>query len=113
MQSLTTTILFLLFSLLPLLTQSLPTASVQHSKKFKLKSHVLSPSATTSSFENLYLEPYHIYPAFNYATLYPKTKSTPGIIGYLNGTRQEIEDDQGGLVFNLGKAGVYSFVIGG
>lgn len=110
MQLFTTTAVTLLLSLVSS-TLAAPVADtqVQHSKKFKLKSHSLSSS--TSAFENLYLEPYHIYPAFNYATLYPKTARDPGIIGFLNGTKQELEDDQGDLIFNLGQAGIYGFVI--
>ncbi|KAL8669722.1 MAG: hypothetical protein Q9168_005691 [Polycauliona sp. 1 TL-2023] len=81
---------------------------IVHSRNFTIKSHVIGPAQ--SSFENLYLEPYHIYPAFNYATLYPKNEQTPGIVGFLNGTKRELENDQGDLLF-LGGGGVYGFVI--
>ena len=58
-----------------------------HSRKFTLKSQVISPP--NPAFDNLDLEPYHIYPAFNYAVLVSGQK---GIVGYLNGTRQELAD---------------------
>ena len=91
--------LFLNILLLPLLLPSLvlsspppsavPTkpAQAHHGRKFTLKSHVLSPP--NPAFDNLDLEPYHIYPAFNYAVLVSGQK---GIVGYLNGTRQEFAD---------------------
>ena len=90
---------FLNMLLLPLLLPSLVLSSphpsavptkpthAHHSRKFTLKSHVLSPP--NPAFENLDLEPYHIYPAFNYAVFVSGQK---GITGYLNGTRQEFAD---------------------
>lgn len=109
MQSFTSIFLFLF----PLLALSIPTTDYQirHSRTFTLKSHVLAPA--NPSFENLYLEPYHIYPAFNYATLSPKTKKNPGIVGFLNGTEQELEYDQGNLLFSFRQARLYGFVIRG
>ena len=92
-----------------------PTASqpsdqaITHSRNFTIKSHVLAPAQ--SGFDNLYLEPYHIYPAFNYATFWPKSDQTPGIVGFLNGTKHELKNDQGNLLF-LGGGGVYGFIIG-
>ncbi|CAO1603184.1 hypothetical protein XANCAGTX0491_006776 [Xanthoria calcicola] len=91
-----------------------PTASqpsdqaITHSRNFTIKSHVLAPAQ--SGFDNLYLEPYHIYPAFNYATFWPKSDQTPGIVGFLNGTKHELKNDQGNLLF-LGGGGVYGFII--
>lgn len=85
--------------LLPLLLPSLvlssphPSATptkpshAHHSRKFTLKSHVLSPP--NPAFDNLDLEPYHIYPAFNYAVF---VSGQTGITGYLNGTRQQFAD---------------------
>lgn len=103
--------------ILPLSVLALPASTnvqsgshqILHSRNFTIKSHVLDPAK--SSFENLYLEPYHIYPAFNYATLYLKSENTPGIVGFLNGTRRELADDRGNLLF-LGGGGVYGFIIG-
>ena len=107
----------LLQLVLPLAALAVPTPTpsqageqaVTHSRNFTIKSHVLAPAQ--SGFENLYLEPYHIYPAFNYATFWPKSDRTPGIVGFLNGTRRELENDQGNLLF-LGGGGVYGFIIG-
>ena len=65
-----------------------PASAAHHSRKFTLKSHVLSPP--NPAFDNLDLEPYHIYPAFNYAVL---VSGQQGIVGYLNGTRQDFVDD--------------------
>lgn len=98
---------------LPLISLAVPITTdseYQSHDKFTLKSHVLAPA--NPAFENLYLEPYHISPAVNYATLYPKSGANQGVIGYLNGTEQELEDDQGNLLFEAGPAGVYGFVIG-
>ena len=65
-----------------------------------------------SSPHHLYLEPYHIYPAFNYATLYPeKAGGEKDIVGFLNGTRQELEDERGSLGF-IGNGIVYGFIVG-
>ncbi|KAI4269123.1 MAG: hypothetical protein L6R38_007583 [Xanthoria sp. 2 TBL-2021] len=102
--------------LLPLVALAVPTPTesqpsnqeIIHTRNFTIKSHVIAPAQ--SSFENLYLEPYHIYPAFNYATLWPKSDTTPGIVGFLNGTGRELENDQGNLLF-LGGGGVYGFII--
>jgi len=101
-------LLLTLLLLLPTLTISLPApASSTHSPAFKLKSHVLV--TPNPAFENLYLEPYHIRPAFNYAVLCPQTAQNPGIVGFLNGTTQELADGQGDLLF---RGGAYGFVIG-
>ena len=67
------------------------------SKSFKLKSLALSPS--NSSFSNLYLKPYHIYPSANYAVLSPETSTSPGIIGYLNGTAEDFANENTDLLF--------------
>lgn len=83
---------------------------IQDGYNFTLKSRVRDPGKP--GFDNLYLEPYHIYPTFNYATLYPKSDNNQGIIGFLNGTTQEIEDHQGNLLFNGGGGAFYGFVIG-
>ncbi|KAL9582465.1 MAG: hypothetical protein Q9212_003273 [Teloschistes hypoglaucus] len=100
--------------LLPLFAHALPAAqtqdnSIRHSRSFILTSHVLAPA--NPAFENLVLEPYHIYPAFNYATLYPKSTQNKGVKGYLNGTRQQLDGQQGYLAFDFGKGGVYGFEI--
>lgn len=109
--------LLTLLALLPFLTSTLalalpsPSPTPHHqTKNFTLKSHVLSPA--NPSLENLYLEPYHIYPSFNYATLYPKTAQTPGIVGFINGTKTEIEDEEADLLFYGGAGFGYGFVIG-
>ncbi|KAL8793586.1 MAG: hypothetical protein Q9195_003849 [Heterodermia aff. obscurata] len=90
---------YILNVLLPLLLPSLvfcsphpsavPTkpSHSHHSRKFTLKSHVISPP--NPAFDNLDLEPYHIYPAFNYAVF---VSGQTGIVGYLNGTRQDFAD---------------------
>ncbi|KAL9024562.1 MAG: hypothetical protein Q9196_006428, partial [Gyalolechia fulgens] len=72
----TSTSILLLF-LLSCLARSLPTTDDhdRRSRHFRLRSQVLAPA--NPAFENLYLEPYHIYPAFNYATLYPRTDRSP------------------------------------
>ena len=74
-----------------------PTSPDETSKTFKLKSRVLSPF--NSSFNNLYLEPYHIFPGANYAVLTPKSTTDPGIIGYLNGTAADFADENTDLLF--------------
>ncbi|KAL9053438.1 MAG: hypothetical protein Q9206_003931 [Seirophora lacunosa] len=73
---------------------------INQSRNFTIRSHAVDSAQPT--FDNLYLEPYHIYPAFNYATLLPKTESNPGIVGFLNGTRRELRDDQANLLFRGG-----------
>ncbi|CAF9927353.1 hypothetical protein IMSHALPRED_007193 [Imshaugia aleurites] len=99
-----------LFCLLALLTGAIaaPLSPDDTSKTFKLKSLVLSPS--NSSFNNLYLEPYHIFPGANYAVLSPKTATNPGIIGYLNGTAADFADRNTDLLFNANPS-PYGFVI--
>ena len=101
-------LLLTLLLLLPTLTTPLPTpASSTHSPAFRLKSHVLTPPYP--AFENLYLEPYRISPTLDYATLCPQTTQNKGIVGFLNGTAQELADGQGDLLFRGGESG---FVIG-
>lgn len=79
-------------------------------QSFKLKSRVLTPP--NPAFECLYLEPYHIYPPFNYAVLSPKTTEDPGLVGSLNGTAAELANDEGDLLFNFGETEPpYGFVI--
>ncbi|KAL8905674.1 MAG: hypothetical protein Q9207_002488 [Kuettlingeria erythrocarpa] len=82
---------------------------LQHSYNFTLKSLGRDPSRPV--FDNLYLKPYHIYPTFNYATLYPKSDNSSGIVGFLNGTTQQLEDHQGNLLFYGGGGALYGFVI--
>ncbi|KAK4692781.1 hypothetical protein P7C71_g4489, partial [Lecanoromycetidae sp. Uapishka_2] len=79
-------------------------------RSFKLKSHVLTPP--NPAFECLYLEPYHIYPPFNYAVLSPKTTEDPGIVGTLNGTVAQLANDEGNLIFDSAvEEPPYGFVI--
>ena len=86
------------------------TASAQASRHFKLRSRLLTSSNPT--FNNLLLEPYHIYPAFNYAVLAKESAETPGITGYINGTTTEIKEEEGDLVFDYGSSPPpYGFVI--
>ncbi|KAL8864967.1 MAG: hypothetical protein Q9198_009539, partial [Flavoplaca austrocitrina] len=82
---------------------------IVHSHSFTIRSSVFSPAQ--SKFENLYLEPYHIYPGFDYATLWPKTDRTAGIVGFLNGTRRELRNQQGNLLVPIGAGGILGFVI--
>ena len=98
----------------PTSTMAAPTSSVTTSPRFQLQSRGLSPSNTT--FDGLVLEPYHIYPAYNWAVLAPpmgeSTGSLGGIIGYLNGTAAEIEDEESDLLFDYGNGNPpYGFVI--
>lgn len=81
---------------------------VHTSRDFKLKSHVLTPA--NPSFENLYLEAYHTAPAYNWATLYPKSSQNKGIVGYLNGTKEEFNEQITNLLFK-GNGFPYGFVI--
>ena len=68
-------------------------AKVSQSRNFTLSSRGLPiGSEAAAGFDGLVLEPYHIYPAFNYATLVPKTEQNKGIVGYLNGTEEELQD---------------------
>ena len=76
-----------------------PSLPDEISKTFRIKSLVLSPPNT--SLNNLYLEPYHIYPSANYAVLSPKSATNPGIIGYLNGTAADFANENTDLLFNL------------
>ncbi|KAG6990904.1 hypothetical protein G7Y79_00060g092080 [Physcia stellaris] len=80
-----------------------------HSQKFTLSSHVLSPP--NPAFEGLVLEPYHISPAFNYAVLEKagKGKEGKGVVGYLNGTREELRDGFGDLLFRAGADAKFSY----
>ncbi|MCJ1456760.1 hypothetical protein MMC28_007125 [Mycoblastus sanguinarius] len=78
------------------------------SSPFKLKAHVLTQP--NPAFECLYLEPYHISPAYNYALLLPKTTENPGIIGHLNGTAADFVDENTDLLFDF-SPGPYGFVI--
>ncbi len=111
----TTAILYLLASIAALATpskiyQGVQDDLIQDGYNFTLKSRVRDPGK--HAFDDLYLEPYHIYPTFNYATLYPKSGNNQGIVGFLNGTAQELEDHQGYLLFYGGGGGFYGFVIG-
>ena len=73
-----------------------------------LKSLALSPS--NSSFNDLYLESYHIYPGGDYAVLSPKTATNPGIIGYLNGTAEDFANENTDLLF-ISNPAPYGFII--
>ena len=99
------TSLLLLF--LPTLLLSAPTPNIH--RRFKLKSHVLTPA--NPAFDNLVLEPYYFAPGLNYGTLYPQSAHHPGVIGFLNGTTEELQDDIGDLLFD-GADGALGFVIG-
>ena len=89
-------------------TIAAPISPDETSKTFKLKS--LALSASDSSFSNLYLEPYHIYPGANYAVLSPKISTNLGIIGYLNGTAEDFANENTDLLFNFDPA-PYGFII--
>lgn len=101
----------LLFCLLPILTCAIaaPISPDQTSKTFKLKSLVISHP--NPSFNNLYLEPYHIYPGANYAVLSPQTAANPGFIGYLNGTAADFANENTDLLFSGSNDFPYGFVI--
>lgn len=102
-------LLHILIAILPFVVAA-PTPPIETFRPFKLKSRGLSPS--NPAFNNLYLEPYHIYPALNYAVLSLKSTQNPGVIGYLNGTATEPADDQGDLLFHFGSdEPPYGFVI--
>ena len=89
---------------------AVPISSDETSQTFKLKSLALSPS--NSSFSNLYLKPYHIYPSANYAVLSPETSTSPGIIGYLNGTAEDFANENTDLLFNYSIDPIpYGFII--
>lgn len=79
-----------------------PMSPDETSKTFKLKSFVLTPP--NPSFNNLYLEPYHIYPGANYAVLSPESATNPGVIGYLNGTAADFANESTDLLFNSNPA---------
>lgn len=100
----------LLLCLFAVLTSAIatPITSDETSKTFKLKSFVLSPP--NPFFNNLYLEPYHIYPGANYAVLSPESATNPGIIGYLNGTAADFANESTDLLFN-GNPAPYGFII--
>ena len=85
-----------------------PISPDETSKTFKLKSLTLPSS--NSSFSNLYLEPYHVYPGANYAVLSPKTPTNLGIIGYLNGTTEDFANENTDLLFNFDPE-PYGFII--
>ena len=85
-----------------------PISPDESSKTFKLKSLVLAPN--NSSFSNLYLESYHIYPGANYAVLSPQTSTNLGIIGYLNGTAEDFANENTDLLFNFNPE-PYGFII--
>ncbi|KAL8847190.1 MAG: hypothetical protein Q9221_007752 [Calogaya cf. arnoldii] len=106
---------FLLQFVLPFLALTIPTPAenqasnqeVIHSRNFTIRSRGVAPA---SGFDNLFVEPYHISPTFNYATLWPITARTPGIVGFLNGTTRQLKYGQGNLLFS-GGGGVYGFII--
>ena len=85
-----------------------PMSPDETSKSFKLKSLVLSPP--NSSFNSLYLEPYHIYPGANYAVLSPQTATNPGIIGRLNGSAADFANENTDLLF-FDNPPPYGFII--
>jgi len=102
----------LVFVLLAILAYAVatPASIVTRSRRFRLKSRVLTTSSP--SFDNLFLEPYHIYPPFNYAVLSLKTTRNPGVIGYLNGTSTEIKAEEADHLFDFGSnEPPYGFVI--
>ena len=87
-----------------------PTSTADPSHRFRLHSRALDPS--NPSFNNLYFQPYHIYPSFNYAVLTPQTTSSQGIIGHLNGTAAERESNEGNLIYDYSAGSPpYGFVI--
>lgn len=90
-------------------TIAAPISPDETSKTFKLKSLVLSPP--NSSFNNLYLETYHIYPSANYAVLSPQGATTPGVIGHLNGTAADFADKNTDFLFDLDSFPYYGFII--
>ena len=94
----------LLLCLFAVLTSAIaaPMSPDETSTTFKLKSVVLTPP--NPSFNNLYLEPYHIYPGANYAVLSPESTTNPGLIGYLNGTAADFANDNTDLLFNSNPA---------
>ena len=83
-----------------------PISTDETSATFRLKSLVLSPP--NPSFDNLYLEAYHIFPGSNYGVL-SSTNATNGIVGYLNGTAADFADDTTNLLFDENPS--YGFVI--
>lgn len=98
----------------PTPTVAAPSSSVTISPRFQLRSRGLSPSDTT--FDGLVLEPYHIAPAYNWAVLEPQkvedTGALSGLVGYLNGTSAEMEDEESDLLFDYGSGSPpYGFVI--
>lgn len=82
-----------LLAFLPLsvLTSPLPTDPIIQSPSFRLYSRPLDASLT--NLTDLYLESYHIYPAFDYAVLTPQTEQDAGRVGYLNGTNEDFENE--------------------
>ena len=74
-----------------------PISTDETSTTFRLKSLVISPP--NPSFDNLYLETYHIYPGANYAVLSAQTSTNAGVIGYLNGTAADFADETTDLLF--------------
>lgn len=99
---------FLYISTLLTYAIATPISPDETSKTFKLRSLVLSPS--NSSFNNLYLKAYHIYPSHNYAVLAPKTPENLGNVGYLNGTAEDFANKNTDLLFDF-SPGTYSFII--
>ena len=83
-----------------------PGLQIRHSCEFTIKSRGLS--SCLAMYENLYLEPYDIDPAFNYTTLFPNMEEIPSMVGVLNGTPTGLRNGQGSLLF-LGAGGWYSF----
>lgn len=92
-----------LITILSLLTTTIaaPTSSTGC---FRLRSRTLA-SSNTSLFTNLYLNPYHIYPAFNYAVLTPSTPTNPGIIADFGPLHPEIGPGDGEIRFAFGDGG--------
>ena len=81
-----------------------------NSPSLKLTSRVLTPP--NSSFNNLYLSSYHIYPAFDYAVFVTNNTQGSGIVGYLNGTAAEFVEHETDLVYDIGNGNPpYGFVI--
>ncbi|KAL6719087.1 hypothetical protein ACLMJK_003322 [Lecanora helva] len=91
-------------SMLAIFAAAIPTSTATRSSttSFALKSR---PLCTDTAFaSDLFLVPYHISPAYNYAVLSSVSSTNRAVVGYLNGTDAELAAEDGDLIFNLGIA---------
>lgn len=96
----------LLITTLVLITTAMAApATIDNTKSFKLKTHVLSPP--NNAYEGLHTSSLEIYDGFNYVLL----NNGAGQIGSLYGTAEELAKDAAYVEFDVGASEPYGFVV--